>query len=109
MRVSAGLEVAVEVVEAGEGAEGLAGHKVCALVTGGGYAEYCLAPAGTCLKVPEVFRMAEAAAMPETLFTVWVNLFERGFAADGDWVWSTAEPAASERWPSRLENCSGSG
>ena len=81
-----GLEVAEEVVEAGEGAEGLAGHKVCALVTGGGYAEYCLAPAGTCLKVPEVFRMAEAAAMPETLFTVWVNLFERGFAADGDWV-----------------------
>jgi NADPH:quinone reductase len=81
-----GLEVAGDVVETGDGAEGLAGYKVCALVTGGGYAEYCVAPAGTCLKVPEVFRMTEAAAMPETLFTVWVNLFERGFAADGDWV-----------------------
>ena len=81
-----GLEIAGEVVEADAGAEALVGQKVCALVTGGGYAEYCVAPAGTCLKVPEVFRMTEAAAMPETLFTVWVNLFERGFAADGDWV-----------------------
>ncbi|HVL30267.1 MAG TPA: NAD(P)H-quinone oxidoreductase, partial [Sphingomicrobium sp.] len=62
------------------------GAEVCALVAGGGYAEYCLAPAGTCLPVPEVMRLTEAAAMPETLFTVWVNLFERGFAADGDTV-----------------------
>jgi putative PIG3 family NAD(P)H quinone oxidoreductase len=59
---------------------------MCALVAGGGYAEYCVAPAGTCLFVPEVVTLTEAAAMPETLFTVWVNLFERGFAADGDWV-----------------------
>jgi putative PIG3 family NAD(P)H quinone oxidoreductase len=59
---------------------------MCALVAGGGYAQYCVAPAGTCLRVPEVLRMTEAAAMPETLFTVWVNLFERGFAADGDAV-----------------------
>jgi putative PIG3 family NAD(P)H quinone oxidoreductase len=59
---------------------------MCALVAGGGYAEYCVAPAGTCLQVPEVLRMTDAAAMPETLFTVWVNLFERGFAADGDAV-----------------------
>src|SRR5207342_2747007 len=51
---------------------------------GGGYADYCVAPAGTCLPVPEVLRMTEAAAIPETLFTVWVNLFERGFAAEGD-------------------------
>ena len=43
-------------------------------------------PPGTCLPVPEVLRLTEAAAMPETLFTVWVNLFERGFAADGDTV-----------------------
>ena len=43
-------------------------------------------PAGTCLPVPKVLSLIEAAAMPETLFTVWVNLFERGFAADGDWV-----------------------
>jgi len=81
-----GLELAGEVVGAGEGAERLLGQRVCALVTGGGYAEYCLAPAGTCLTIPRVLTMVEAAAMPETLFTVWVNLFERGFAADGDWV-----------------------
>ena len=81
-----GLEVAGTVVEAGGGAGQLVGKRVCALVAGGGYAEYCVAPAGTCLPVPEVLRMTEAAAMPETLFTVWVNLFERGFAADGDAV-----------------------
>jgi putative PIG3 family NAD(P)H quinone oxidoreductase len=81
-----GLEIAGTVVEAGAGAERLLGKRVCALVAGGGYADYCLAPAGTCLPVPEVLTLAEAAAMPETLFTVWVNLFERGFAADGDSV-----------------------
>ena len=81
-----GLEIAGEVVGAGEGAEGLVGQQVCALVAGGGYAEYCAAPAGTCLPVPEVITAVEAAAMPETLFTVWVNLFERGFASDGEWV-----------------------
>src|SRR4051812_17008943 len=81
-----GLEIAGEVVAAGEGAEPLIGERVCALVAGGGYAEYCAAPAGTCLGVPEAISLVEAAAMPETLFTVWVNLFERGFAADGDWV-----------------------
>jgi putative PIG3 family NAD(P)H quinone oxidoreductase len=81
-----GLEVAGIVVGAGEGAEQAIGEPVCALVAGGGYAEYCVAPAGTCLPVPEVVTMTEAAAMPEALFTVWVNLFERGFAADGDTV-----------------------
>lgn len=81
-----GLEVAGTVVVAGTGGEHLIGRTVCALVSGGGYAEYCLAPAGTCLAVPEVLRLTEAAAMPETLFTVWINLFERGFAADGDTV-----------------------
>jgi putative PIG3 family NAD(P)H quinone oxidoreductase len=81
-----GLELAGEVVQAGAGAEDLLGQRLCALVTGGGYAEYCVAPAGTCLTVPAALSMVEAAAMPETLFTVWVNLFERGFAADGDWV-----------------------
>ena len=81
-----GLEIAGTVVAAGAGAEELIGQRMCALVAGGGYAQYCIAPAGTCLRVPEVLRMTEAAAMPETLFTVWVNLFERGFAADGDWV-----------------------
>jgi putative PIG3 family NAD(P)H quinone oxidoreductase len=78
-----GLEVAGVVVG---GPDAMIGQKMCALVAGGGYAEYCLAPVGTCLPVPEVMRLTEAAAMPETMFTVWVNLFERGFAADGDWV-----------------------
>ncbi|HEU0310213.1 MAG TPA: NAD(P)H-quinone oxidoreductase [Sphingomicrobium sp.] len=81
-----GLEIAGTVVAAGQGTTHLIGSKVCALVAGGGYAEYCVAPAGTCLPVPEVLRMTEAAAMPETLFTVWINLFERGFAAEGDTV-----------------------
>ena len=81
-----GLEVSGLVVAAGEGAEQAIGGPVCALVAGGGYAEYCVAPAGTCLPVPEVLRLTEAAAIPETMFTVWVNLFERGFAADGDTV-----------------------
>ena len=81
-----GLEIAGEVVEAGEGAEALLGSRVCALVAGGGYGEYCAAAAGACLKIPEVITPVEAAAMPETLFTVWTNLFERGFAAEGDTV-----------------------
>jgi putative PIG3 family NAD(P)H quinone oxidoreductase len=81
-----GLEVAGDVVQASKGAEELIGRRVCALVAGGGYAEYCAAPIGTCLFVPDAVSSIEAAAMPETLFTVWVNLFERGFAADGDWV-----------------------
>src|SRR5690242_6357221 len=81
-----GLEIAGEIVEAGKGAEELIGKQVCALVAGGGYAQYCAAPIGTCLFVPDALSLIEAAAMPETLFTVWVNLFERGFAADGDWV-----------------------
>lgn len=81
-----GLEIAGTVVDAGRGAGQLIGQKICALVAGGGYAPYCVAPAGTCLIVPEVLSLVEAAAMPETLFTVWINLFERGFAADGDTV-----------------------
>ena len=81
-----GLEIAGTVVAAGPGATHLIGSRQCALVAGGGYAEYCLAPAGTCLPVPEVLRLSEAAAMPETLFTVWTNLFERGFAVEGETV-----------------------
>ena len=81
-----GLEVAGTVVEAGEGARHLIGKKVCALVAGGGYAQYCVAPAGTCFIVPDALSLTEAAAMPETLFTVWVNLFERGYAAEGEAV-----------------------
>jgi putative PIG3 family NAD(P)H quinone oxidoreductase len=82
-----GLEVAGEIVAAGEGTTpALIGQPVCALVAGGGYAEYCLAPAGQCLPIPEALSMIEAAAMPETLFTVWTNLFERAFAREGEWV-----------------------
>ncbi|SMF68579.1 NAD(P)H-quinone oxidoreductase [Allosphingosinicella indica] len=82
-----GLEVAGTVVTLGDGAEeALLGTRVCALVAGGGYAEYCAAPAGQCLPVPDALTMVEAAALPETLFTVWVNLFERGYAAPGDTV-----------------------
>ena len=78
-----GLEIAGKAIE---GPDELIGRNVCALVAGGGYAEYCVAPVGTCLFVPEAISLVEAAAMPETLFTVWINLFERGFAADGDRV-----------------------
>jgi putative PIG3 family NAD(P)H quinone oxidoreductase len=81
-----GLEIAGEVIAAGDGAAPLLRQRVCALVAGGGYAEYCLAAASVCLPVPKGLSAIEAAAMPETLFTVWVNLFERGFAADGDCV-----------------------
>jgi NADPH:quinone reductase len=82
-----GLEVSGEVVAVGEGVDDLfPGQAVCALVAGGGYAEYCVAPAGQCLPVPESLSMVEAAAIPETLFTVWTNLFERGFASEGDTV-----------------------
>ncbi|UUR08808.1 NAD(P)H-quinone oxidoreductase [Sphingomonas glaciei] len=81
-----GLEIAGEVVAAGDGATHHIGTQVTALVAGGGYADYAIAPAATSLPVPHGLSMAEAAALPETLFTVWVNLFERGFASDGDWV-----------------------
>ncbi len=80
-----GLEIAGRVVAAGEGAdEMLLGQPVCALVTGGGYAEYCLAEAGHCLPVPASLPLNEAAALPETLFTVWHNVFERGWAREGE-------------------------
>jgi putative PIG3 family NAD(P)H quinone oxidoreductase len=62
------------------------GERVCALVAGGGYAQYCVAPEGQCLPVPAGFSMVEAAALPETFFTVWSNLFQRGGARVGDTV-----------------------
>ena len=80
-----GLEIAGEIVALGEGVgEEMLGQPVCALVSGGGYAEYCTAPVGQCLSVPEGVSMEEAAALPETLFTVWHNVFERGYAAQGE-------------------------
>ncbi|WP_294058101.1 NAD(P)H-quinone oxidoreductase [Sphingomonas sp.] len=82
-----GMECAGEVVAVGEGAPAeLLGQPVCALIAGGAYAEYAVAPAGTCLPVPESLSMVEAAAMPETLFTVWSNLFERAYAVEGETV-----------------------
>jgi putative PIG3 family NAD(P)H quinone oxidoreductase len=82
-----GLEAAGTIVAVGEGAdESMLGQSVTALLWGGGYAEYCVAPAGQCLPVPPTLSMVEAAALPETLFTVWSNLFERAFAIEGDTV-----------------------
>ncbi len=82
-----GLEVSGEIVAVGEdvGREQI-GQAVCALIAGGGYAEYAVAPVGQCLPVPDALTMVEAAAMPETLFTVWTNLFERAYATEGDVV-----------------------
>lgn len=82
-----GLEVSGEVVAAGPGADtALIGKRVCALLAGGGYAEYAVAPVGQCLPVPDGYDLIEAAALPETLFTVWSNLFERAYVVEGDTV-----------------------
>lgn len=82
-----GLEVAGTIVELGDDVEGLKqGDRVCALIQGGGYAEYCVAPAPLCLPIPEGFDMTEGAALPETFFTVWSNLFHRGGLKSGETV-----------------------
>ncbi|HVC02724.1 MAG TPA: NAD(P)H-quinone oxidoreductase [Steroidobacteraceae bacterium] len=82
-----GLEIAGEVVALGGGVAGVRlGDRVTALLTGGGYAGYAVAAAPLCLAVPDGFSMAEAAALPETFFTVWTNLFERGGCKAGDSV-----------------------
>lgn len=80
-----GLEIAGEVVGLGEGVKRYeAGDHVCALVPGGGYAEYCLAAVDNALPVPPGFTMEEAAGIPETFFTVWTNVFERGRLQPGE-------------------------
>ena len=80
-----GLEVAGVVVAAGAGVtQWKAGDKVCALTNGGGYAEYVAVPAGQVLPVPAGLSMLQAAALPETYFTVWANVFERGRLAAGE-------------------------
>ncbi len=80
-----GLEVAGEVVAVGDKVpREMLGSRVAALTPGGGYAQYCAAPWQHCLPVPETMPLKQAAALPETLFTVWHNVFERGLAADGD-------------------------
>jgi NADPH2:quinone reductase len=82
-----GMEVAGEIVELGPKTSGLSiGDKVTALLPGGGYAAYAVASAVLCLPVPEGLSMVEAAAIPETYFTVWTNLFERAGCKAGDIV-----------------------
>ena len=82
-----GLEIAGTIVAVGPDTDGaIEGQPVCALIAGGGYAEYVAVPFGQCLPVPAALSMVEAAAIPETLFTVWTNVFERGYASEGDAV-----------------------
>ena len=82
-----GLEVSGSVVVCGPGAHRYkAGDAVCALVHGGGYAEYCVAPEGQTLPVPEGLGVTDAAGLPETCFTVWTNLFERARLRAGERV-----------------------
>jgi putative PIG3 family NAD(P)H quinone oxidoreductase len=82
-----GLEISGEVAALGPGVSGLAlGDRVLALLPGGGYAQYALAAAPLCLPVPEGVTMIEAGAIPETYFTVWTNLFQRGGCKSGDTV-----------------------
>ena len=80
-----GLEGAGEVVALGEGVSGIAlGDQVCALLPGGGYAEYVATPAAHCLPVPKGMDLKQAACLPETFFTVWSNVFQRGGLRAGE-------------------------
>lgn len=80
-----GLEIAGTVERIGAAVKTLAvGDKVCALITGGGYADYCVAPAAQCLPIPKGLSDVQAASLPETFFTVWSNVFDRGRLAAGE-------------------------
>ncbi len=80
-----GLEVAGTVAAVGEGIKDWKiGDKLCALLAGGGYAQFCVAPAGQCLPIPKGLDFIQAAAIPETFFTVWTNVFERGRLQPGE-------------------------
>ena len=81
-----GLEVSGTVVDTNGAGRWRAGDRVCALVAGGGYAEYCAAPARQCLPIPAGMDTASAGAIPETYFTVWANLFQRGHLRSGERV-----------------------
>ncbi len=82
-----GLEVSGEVVEIGSGVKRWhKGDPVCALVSGGGYAEYVVAPEGQCLPIPYDLDFTHAAALPETFFTVWTNVFESGQLKKGETI-----------------------
>ncbi len=80
-----GLEIAGTVAATGDGVSGWSpGDELCALVAGGGYAEFCVAPAPQCLPVPAPLGLTQAAALPETFFTVWENVFNRGHLKQGE-------------------------
>jgi NADPH:quinone reductase len=80
-----GLEVSGHIAALGDGVvQWQEGDAVCALVNGGGYAEYCVAPQAQCLRLPSTLTLVEAAAVPETFFTVWTNVFDRGRLQRGD-------------------------
>ncbi|WP_259065378.1 NAD(P)H-quinone oxidoreductase [Mucilaginibacter sp. X4EP1] len=80
-----GLEIAGVIEQIGEDvSRWKVGDKVCALLTGGGYAEYCAVPEGQCLPVPDNLSVEEAASLPETFFTVWSNVFDRGQLKDNE-------------------------
>jgi len=82
-----GLEVSGDVVAIGEGVrDDRLGEAVCALLAGGGYAEYCVAPDGQCLPIPSGISYIEAAALPEAMFTVWSNVVDRGHLATGETI-----------------------
>jgi NADPH2:quinone reductase len=80
-----GLEVAGRIATVGDGVtDWVIGDAVCALANGGGYAEYCAVPAGQCLPVPKGLDFVQAASLPETCFTVWTNVFDRGALKPGE-------------------------
>lgn len=80
-----GLEIAGVIAGLGENCSvWKIGDKICALLTGGGYAEYCSVPEGQCLPIPDNLSFAEAASLPETYFTVWSNVFDRGKLKPGE-------------------------
>jgi len=80
-----GLEIAGTIEAVGDNVtQWQPGDRVCALVIGGGYAEYCTAPEGSCLRVPDNLTLVEAASLPETFFTVWSNVFDRGHLKPGE-------------------------
>ena len=82
-----GLEVAGTIVAVGPGVSGWkVGDQACALVSGGGYAQYCTAPAPQCLPIPGPLSIEEAAGLPETYYTVWTNVFDRGRLKDGETI-----------------------
>ena len=82
-----GLEISGEIVALGRGVKGFRKNQaICALVSGGGYAEYCVVPAPQCLPIPKGLNFVQAACLPETFFTVWTSLFDRGQLKKGETV-----------------------